>query len=89
MIMAHSFLFWKRLPGSNQTTIISIQPGMSYIFLQPAFQSFEVAKGLWLALNLGMFYMSLEWIRYTLDWDLAGWRLWLTSTPVNNCAAGF
>jgi hypothetical protein len=47
-------------------------------FIPLTFLPFEFARAVWIALNLGMFYISLEWIRDAIDWDLAGWRRWLT-----------
>lgn len=53
-------------------------PWYVLLFLPLAFLPLQAARVIWLATNLVLFYVSVEWVRDSLNWEISGWRRWIT-----------
>jgi hypothetical protein len=51
-------------------------PWFCLLFVPLTVVPFQVARAVWLLLNLVLFYFSLEQLREALDWRLDGWQRW-------------
>lgn len=52
-------------------------PWFALFFVPLALLPFQVARGVWLVINVILFYLSLEYLREGLQWKVNGWERWL------------
>ena len=52
-------------------------PWFALLFVPLALLPFQVARGVWLAINVVLFYLSLEYLRKGLHWQVTGWARWI------------
>jgi hypothetical protein len=51
-------------------------PWYCLFFLPLTYLPFELARALWIILNLGLFYVSLEWLWEVIAWPIERWFRW-------------
>ena len=55
-------------------------PWYCLFFIPMTFLPFQAARLLWIVLNLGLFYVSLEWLWEVIDWPVERWFRWAAFT---------
>lgn len=60
-------------PGNNP---YFYPPWYCLFFVPLSLIPYQVARALWLLINLVLFYLSLEYLRAAMEWQIDGWRRW-------------
>ena len=60
-------------PGNNP---YFYPPWYCLFFVPLSLIPYQAARALWLLANLVLFYLSLEYLRVALEWQVDGWRRW-------------
>jgi hypothetical protein len=55
-------------------------PWYCLVFIPLTYLPFRWAQVLWILINLGLFYISLEWLWRVLDWKIEAWFRWVLFT---------
>jgi hypothetical protein len=55
-------------------------PWYCLFFLPLSYLPFALARLLWILLNLGLFYVSMEWLWEAIEWPIERWFRWVVFT---------
>jgi len=70
----------KEISGFTGNSPYFNPPWYCLFFIPMTFLPFEIARVLWIILNLGLFYVSLEWLWEVIDWPVERWFRWAAFT---------
>jgi hypothetical protein len=70
----------KEISGFTGNNPYFYPPWYCLFFIPMTFLPFEIARVLWIILNLGLFYVSLEWLWEVIDWPVERWFRWAAFT---------
>jgi hypothetical protein len=66
----------EELTGFSGNNPYYYPPWYCLFFAPLSFIPYQVARALWLIINLVLFYLSLEYLRVAMEWKADGWRRW-------------
>jgi len=70
----------KEISGFTGNNPYFYPPWYCLFFIPMTFLPFEIARLLWIILNLGLFTLSLEWLWEVIDWPIERWFRWAAFT---------